>query len=501
MKRRFGLLLPAFLLLAMAAWWLWPRTNPGVQVGSKSFTESVLLGEIITKLAGAGPAAAFHQRELGGTQILWKALLAGEIDLYPEYTGTLTKEILHTAASTDDLRILLRGRGIWMSQPLGFNNTYALAVRPETAERLGLRTISDLRAHPDLRLGFSNEFLNRGDGWPGLKQRYALPHGNVRGLDHDLAYRSLKAGDLDVVDAYSTDADIAFHGLVLLADDLGYFPRYDAVVLARQETLDRWPGLREALQRLEGKLTESGMMALNSQVKLDRQPDQQVAADWLRSKLGIDAEVEAETMWSRFWKHTREHLTLVCISLGAAIVVAVPLGILAFRVPALGRWIPSVVGLVQTIPSLALLVFMIPLLGIGAWPAIVAMFLYSLLPIVRNTYAGLADIPPAIREAAAALGLPAWATLWQIELPLAARSILAGIKTAAVINVGTATIGALIGAGGYGQPILTGIRLSNTSLILQGAIPAALLALLVQGLFAGLEWLVVSPGLRLKPAR
>jgi osmoprotectant transport system permease protein len=158
----------------------------------------------------------------------------------------------------------------------------------------------------------------------------------------------------------------------------------------------------------------------------------------------------------------------------------------------------AIVGIVQTIPSLALLVFLIPFLGIGGLPAMVALFLYSLLPIVRNTYAGLHDIPIQIRESAEALGLRAAARLRLVELPMAARAILAGIKTSAVINVGTATLGALIGAGGYGQPILTGIRLDDLGLILEGAVPAAVLALLVQGLFELAERWLVPRGLRLK---
>jgi osmoprotectant transport system permease protein len=153
----------------------------------------------------------------------------------------------------------------------------------------------------------------------------------------------------------------------------------------------------------------------------------------------------------------------------------------------------AIADILQTLPALALLVFLIPWLGIGYAPAIVALFLYSVLPILRNTHTGLADIPRDLRESAEALGLPRMARLRYVELPLAARSMLAGIRTAAVINVGTATLGALIGAGGYGQPILTGIRLDDTSLILEGAVPAAVLALLVQWIFGRMERRWVAP--------
>ena len=163
----------------------------------------------------------------------------------------------------------------------------------------------------------------------------------------------------------------------------------------------------------------------------------------------------------------------------------------------MGQLVIGMTGILQTVPSLAMFVFMIPLLGIGTWPAIAALFLYSLLPIVRNTHAGLVGISPELRESAAALGLPTGVRLRRIELPLATRSILAGIKTAAVINVGTATLAALIGAGGYGQPILTGIRLDSVALILEGAVPAAILALLVQGMFEVIERWLTPRGLRL----
>jgi osmoprotectant transport system permease protein len=236
---------------------------------------------------------------------------------------------------------------------------------------------------------------------------------------------------------------------------------------------------------------------MNARAKLDRVPEDHVAADFLAEKFGIEASVSSETYFGRLIRRFREHLALVAISLLAAIVVSIPLGVIAARRPRLGPLILTTTGLIQTIPSLAILVFMIPWLGLGAKPALAALFLYSLLPIVRNTATGLRDIPASLRESAEALGLPPRVRLFRIELPMASRAILAGIKTAAVINVGTATIGALIGAGGFGQPILTGIRLDDRSMILfEGAIPAALLALAVQGAFDLAERFLVPQGLR-----
>jgi len=475
---------------------------PRVKIASKNFTESVVLGEMLAHLADVSGFEPAHQAELGGTQILWKALVAGDVDAYVEYSGTITHQIFAGKGIRSDaeIREALEEFGVRMSRRLAFNNTYALAMKEELARELGIRTISDLRGHPELKLGFSDEFLERKDGWPGLKRDYKLPQTDVRGMEHNLAYRGVEKGSLQVIDVYTTDAEIPYYNLRVLEDDRGYFPMYKAVVLYRSD-LD--PRLVEAFGRLEGKIDDGTMAELNARAKLDRVPDTVVAATFLRDR--VDRRVDVPSVGAaqfyrrrllRLVRNTWEHLFLVGVSLAGAIAVAVPVGIAAYKQPKFGETILGGVGVIQTLPSLALLVFMIPLLGLGAWPAIVALFLYSLLPIVRNTYTGLHEIPPSLHESALALGLPAKARLWLVELPMASRSILAGVKTAAVINVGTATIGALIGAGGYGQPILTGIRLDDVALILQGAIPAAVLALVMQWLFGRVERYLVPKGLR-----
>jgi osmoprotectant transport system permease protein len=475
-----------------------PAAAQDITIGSKKFTESVVLGEIAGHILRGRGGAATHRRELGGTRVLWEALKKGDIDVYPEYTGTIAQELLKgTDTHTLPLmRTALAKHGIGMTAPLGFNNTYALGVTKETATRYSLRKLSDLRRHAEFSLGFSNEFLDRGDGWPALRQKYRLPQRNVRGLDHDLAYRGLAAGSIDGIDVYTTDAEIAYYDLVLLEDDLAHFPIYNAVFLYRADLNARVPGTVAVLKRLEGRIDAARMSAMNGDVKLRRQSEAAVAAGFVKTELNIAATTAETGFVRRLWLTTRDHLILVGISLGAAILVAVPLGIAAARFSRVGQVILGAVAIVQTIPSLALFVFMIPLLGIGGPPAIVALFLYSLLPIVRNTHAGLRGIDPAIQEAASAIGLSPGAQLRVVEIPLALRSIMAGIKTSAVINVGTATLGALIGAGGYGQPILTGIRLDDVGLILEGAVPAAILALAAQGLFELAERAVVPRGLR-----
>ncbi|MBD3383413.1 ABC transporter permease subunit [candidate division KSB1 bacterium] len=483
---------------------LMPQTeNTTIIIGSKKFTENIILGDIVAHLAHDSGYEIRHRKQLGGTRILWKALTGGDIDIYPEYTGTIRKEIFHNQGLSGDtgLDAVLRRYGVSITPPLGFNNTYAIGVTRETAERLGLQTISDLKRYPQLVFGFTNEFMDRQDGWPGLRQHYRLPQQNVRGLDHDLAYRGIAAGSIDVIDMYSTDAEIKYYDLGTLTDDLGYFPDYEAVYLYRTDLTKKAPELVSLMTELAGQVSRSEMVEMNAAVKLEGETESSVAAAFVNNHFSRNVQSQTRGFRQRLWTTTKAHLFLVGISLGTAILLAIPLGIVAAKFSRLEKIILGTVGIIQTIPSLALLVFMIPLLGIGGPPAIVALFLYSLLPIVRNTYTGIHDIPIPIRQSAFALGLPWWMLLRRIELPLVSRSILAGIKTSAVINVGTATLGALIGAGGYGQPILTGIRLDNIGLILEGAIPAATLALLVQGLFDLSELVLVPKGLRLKAAK
>jgi len=476
-----------------------PGERGELRIGSKSFTESIVLAELVRLDMQRHGITLEHRRALGGSAILWNALRSGEIDLYPEYTGTLTQELVRGLPADADLPTLrgaLAPLGLGLSAPLGFSDGYALAMREDSARRLGIDRISQLAAHRDLRFALSNEFMQRRDGWPGLRQRYGIDAGSVRGLNHELAYRALADGAADVTDVYTTDPEIPYYHLRLLRDDRGYFPEYQALLLYRLDALERVPALRGALNALAGRIDLAAMQRLNAQVQREGLSETEAARRFLRVA-GVSA---TPTLAARIATRTAEHLRLVLVSLALAIVCAVPLGVLAARRARLGRLVLVLSSVLQTVPALAMLVFMIPVFGIGARPAIAALFLYSLLPIVRNTQSGLTDIAPGLREAAASLGLPAWTRLRRLDLPLARASILAGLKTAAVINVGTATLGALIGAGGYGEPILTGIRLDSVPLILEGAIPAALLALLVQGLFEALERALTPRGMRLKIA-
>lgn len=495
--KRLRFLVPAILFVFSAA------QSRELAVGSKKFTESVILGELLRLRLAADERPAVHRSELGGTRILWNALKEGNIDAYPEYTGTIEEELLQKKfGNLGDLRRALAPHGIGATQSLGFNNTYALGMKKSRAAQLGISRISDLARYPRLAIGFSEEFRRRQDGWPGLRKHYRLPQRFVRGLDHDIAYRALESGDIDLTDLYSTDASIGYYDLLVLEDDRAYFPRYDALYLYRLATAEASPEFLQSLTSLEGRISADEMAGMNREVTIDRRPESAVAADFLSRRLSIQTQQTQPGLWDRLVQRSGEHLKLVLLSLCAAVLAAVPLGVFAARHERTGRALLSVIGVIQTIPALALLVVLITplnmlgLSGIGDTPALIALFLYSLLPIVRGTHTGVLQIPLALRETAAVLGLSPKIRLWRIELPLALPSILSGIKTAAVLNVGFATLGALVGAGGFGQPILTGIRLDSYALILEGAVPSALLAIVMQLIFDRLEHALVSPGLR-----
>jgi osmoprotectant transport system permease protein len=499
---------PALLLILLSLAVFPPpaHAKPALVIGSKRFPESEILGAILTQMARqVGEAQVTNKSGLGNTGIVFAALKSGSIDIYPEYTGTISEELLKdpTPVGLSTINRQLAPMGLAAGVPLGFNDGYGLAMRDSEAQRLGITTISQLAQHPGLKLGLSQEFLGRADGWAGLKAAYHLPFATPQGFDHGAAYRALASGQTDVADVYTTDAEIQQYHLRVLTDNLHYFPLYNAVLLYRANLPARLPKTWGAFQTLQGKISAPLMISMNAEINIGHRTPDAVAADFLAGKItaGQPVKMSRASFWQvlfapDLWRETQQQLFLVFASLALSILLGVPLGIWAARVPRASHPILGVVGVIQTIPSLALLAFLVPIFSIGTVPTIIALFLYSLLPIVRNTYTGLTDISPSLRESATALGLPPGARLRLVELPLAARSILAGIKTSAVINVGTATIAAFIGAGGYGDRINEGLQTYDNAMLLSGAIPAAVMALVIQYGFDLLDRFLIPSSLR-----
>jgi osmoprotectant transport system permease protein len=476
-------------------------TQPALVVGSKRFTESYVLGEILTQTLAAAGRPAQHRQGLGNTGILEQALASGAVDLYPEYTGTIVRELLKRDGnpSLDELNRWLAPLGLKAAVPFGFNNTYALAMTAAKARELKIARISDLfgSAAPGLKLGFSHEFLERADGWPALARAYGAGAASATpiGLDHGLAYDALTSAKVDVIDVYSTDAKLGRLGLVVLDDDRAFFPKYDAVVLMRAG-VDAAP-----LARLAGSIDAATMIAMNADVELDGASFAETATKFIAGRFAAPASAASASSPAQspgsarasllqrvfapdFGRLAGQHLLLVFGSLALAVLVGVPVGIGAWRWPRLASLLLGTVAVLQTVPSLALLAFLIALVGrIGVVPAVIALFLYALLPIVRNTHAGLQGTSSGMAQAALSLGMTGPQALRYVQLPLAAPTLLAGVKTAAVINVGTATMAAFIGAGGFGERIVAGLAVNDSSVMLAGALPAAALALVVQFVF------------------
>ncbi len=498
MKRfNFTKILLLFLIMANNA----EIHGAPLRIGAKNFNEGYLLGEILAQLLESHGYSVVRQFNLGGTLVCFEALNNREIDMYPEYSGTISEQILGESEklSLAAIRAMVREKfDLDISAPFGFNNRYALALRRDLAVRYGLQNISDLADLPGLRMAFSYEFLERRDGWKNLRDIYELAQIPV-GIEHGLAYQALNENQVDLIDIYSTDGEISRYNLFILKDDRHFFPDYQAVILYRADLPE---SVVRILNLLSGRIDEAQMRRLNAQVVFEGRSYADVAGKFLSGQnlFAGNRESGGSSLLADIAEKTLEHLQLTFIALLAAMLVAIPAGIAVYNTPAIARPLLYLSGLLQTIPSIALLALMIPLFGIGIVPAVIALFLYALLPLLRNTTVALFGIDPLLKKVATGIGLTIWQRLRHVELPLAMPTIMAGIRTAAVINVGTATLAAFIGAGGLGEFIVTGLSLNNTGLILKGAIPAALLAFSIELIFELIEKMITPRHLRQKIA-
>ena len=501
LKKLYKILRPALLFLLFTNV-LGQISGGPIRIGAKNFNEGYLLGEILAQLLEHHGFSVVRQFNLGGTLVCFEALKNGEIDMYPEYSGTIAEQILRGQQdlSLAEIRTAVgENFGLNISPSYGFNNTYAMAVKRDLAIRYDLQNISDLADLPDLRMAFSYEFLERQDGWKNLSGVYQLPQKPV-GIEHGLAYQALVEDQIDLIDIYSTDGEISRYDLFILEDDRHFFPEYQAVTFYRT-------GLPSSVIRivnlLSNRFDEAQIQELNAQVVFAGKPYSEVARNFLSGMHLITdtGEPSRVHLLSDISEKTLEHLELTFIALLGAMLVAIPAGISVYNTPVIAKPLLYISGLLQTIPSIALLALMIPLFGIGVLPAVIALFLYALLPLLRNTIVALFGIDPVLKKVATGIGLTRWQRLRYVEIPLAIPTIVAGIRTAAVINVGTATLAAFIGAGGLGEFIVTGLSLNNTGMILKGAIPAVLLAFMIELIFELIEKIMVPRHLRQKIAR
>ncbi|MBM3349058.1 MAG: ABC transporter permease subunit [Betaproteobacteria bacterium] len=461
-----------------------------ITVASKRFTESYILAEIVAQtLKNNSDYEIKTKLGLGNTTILFSALLQGNIDIYPEYLGTITKEILkqHDTLSLEQINKKLLPLKIQAGVLLGFQNSYALAMRKDQAIDLGITSISDLINHPGLKIGFSHEFLGRPDGWSALQKIYDLANLNAKGLDHGLSYSALEKKQVDLIDAYTTDAQLSNENIILLVDNKSFFPTYEAVLLYRIESFKDKPNALLALEGLSQKISQIEMRNMNANVEVRGLSFSSTAQLFITQEQISTSPISfmKQLFGQDFLRLSFEHSLLVFFSLFVAMIIGIPLGILTFLNPSIGNPILYISGVFQTIPSLALLAFLITIFQtIGPIPAITALSLYALLPIIENTNTGLSTVNPSLRESARALGANRWVCLIKIELPAAIPSIVSGVKIAAITATGTATIAAFVGAGGYGERIAQGLATNNTQTMLAGAIPAAIFATLLQALIS-----------------
>jgi osmoprotectant transport system permease protein len=455
--------------------------NLPARVGSKVFTEGYILAEILAVQSEKNNFTVDRRGGLGATGVTEAAMKNREIDLIVDYTGNVAKTFLnhHGAITVVDMNIRLKPLGFEVSKSLGFNNTFALAVKRAWSEKNQIFTISDLRKMKSLKAAFTPEFANRAENWVDLKKAYTLNQVSVLEMDHQLAYEAIKNGAVELMEAYSTDAKLKEYDLVTLKDDLDFFPNYDAVIMTHLLWKDKNPTQWQVLKQLEGKISAQTMIALNSEADLEKKSFNQIASKFLN----IEPTSNTNAVIRELLSATREHLVLVLVPVFLALLCGLPLAYLAYKLPRLQAGIGAIASLFQTVPSLAFLALLIPVFGIGTFPAIIVLALYALLPIFISSLQGFNAIPASTHLVCHSLKLRPLFRFQKIELALAWPGILSGIQTALIATVATATLAALVGAGGYGKKIIAGLAVNDTNIILAGAIPAALLALAFQLIF------------------
>ena len=442
-----------------------------ILIGAKKFTEGNISAHIVSQLISRiDPSQKTRVLEnLGGTGIVTAAIKSKEVDIYVDYTGTLINSFKSDRRRLED--DLLK-EGIYLGPELGFNNSYGLAVGPKSS-RL---KISDIKESD--RIGVSHEFYKRKDGYESLKDHYGF---NITptAVEHSLLYNSLSSDHLDIIEVYTTDAKIRKNNLRVLKDDKKFFPRYDAVVLVNKEFMEDNAELVDSLfTEIEKNIDNNKIMNANYLVEEQGLTYAQAAGHVTKTHVDGSSNELLDIL-----PYFLDHFKYLIITVILCVVVGVPLGAISAKSKKMEKWIVGTVSVLQTIPSLALLVFLIPIFGLGEVTTLIALVLYGLLPIVKNTYNGVKNIPTELIEFSDLIQMSKLQKLFIIELPLAKEEILTGVRITSVMTVGLTVIASFIGAGGLGMLIVTGLSLNDTDMILRGAIPSALMALVIEFFF------------------
>lgn len=480
-----------------------------LRIGAKNFTEQQILGELVAQLLERHAGVEIDRRfTLGGTGICHEALVSGEIDGYVEYTGTaLTAILKEDGGGTPDSvfrRVARRYHDefdiVWLP-PFGFETSYVLAVRRAAAVEKTWQSIGDLRAESKLlRGGFTSEFLERPDGLSALNKAYGLTWKRTIDLDPGLMYDALLRDQVDVIGAFSTDGRLDRFNLAVLEDTARTFPPYFAAPIFRAEALTRFPDIATAIFPMVGSISTATMRRLNDEVEGNRRPVSDVVCEFLDDRDGIESLTMPHTVAgestgiarlldlfvtrrSEIGRKIVDHAFLAIVATLIACVLGIPLGVLIAR-RRIAEPILALAETAQTIPSLAMLAFLFAVVRrLGVVPAVTALVVYGMLPILLNTVVGLRRVSASVREAAESLGLSSLQRAAWVDLPSARPTILAGVRTAIVLAVGTATLSTYVGAGGLGDFIARGLARNDPQLTLLGAIPAAAMAV-------GFSWIL-----------
>lgn len=476
-----------------------------IRIGSRDFPESVLVAEILStsieKFTDYKVDRKFH---LGGVKVCLAAMQSNNLDIYPDYTGSLIHNVLgehdRNQYLVNYIKMALNEKyDFSITESLGFENSFVLAVRKSFAKKYNLETLSDLASllssnkelAQNIRVAFKHSFLKRPDGYKMLQDIYAFDFQKLMALEYNIAYQNLKENRIDVIDAFSTDSRLKDPELTALKDDRNALIPYSSVYVYRNKLKQNFPEIMKIQKLLDESLTNEKMLELNSRIEAG-EPYKQVAESFIAElehepgflDLSDDASL---SFWQKRLKQDLpllakaflQHLRLAAVASLLASFIGIFIGIFISYRKKLAKLVLGFISVTQTIPSLALLALLIPFVGLGFYPAVIALFIYALLPVIQNTYTGITTIPYKYIELANAIALKESQILFRVKLPMALSFILAGVRTSIVICIGTATLATFVGAGGLGDLIKAGIDLNSNYMIALGAVPAALLALSV----------------------